>query len=728
MIDPAEIRRADAAQLKLSPREMERLALRIEDDYRAAIAEHDARIRRFQSYYRRWRSLAEQAPAGEDQNPDFQVPLTQWQLSSKWAKEHAALFGADHDIQASPIGPHDQSIARKVSLFMTWAAFKHIKIQNPAAVFDFRKILFGRAHAYSPWKRESYDVPTIDGGYAEQVVYEGPSFEPLWPDDLIVPAEEVDSLHQFTFLIRKLRVTPQALLDGEEDGIYQGIERDWEEILNAAGDKVQRSAESDVIRAEKDRAEGVAYEGSQSTGDVMIALEWYGRWRMLKGKGDAAVNDVRRRERRETELVVRYIPALNKVVGVQRLDEMYPRARNRRPFVESSLVKDGSYWCPGFGEMLERMESELTNNHNLGTKAGQFSVGPVIFYRPGTGFEPDNFTYEPCQTVACDDPSGIKVVELKADLTYTQLKEQAILGYAERATGITDMAMGRAIDRPNAPRTARQTMALLGEGDVRAELEMQALREDWGEILTHFWELYQQYAPEKLFFRVTEDDANGLFDVRKGQAYMTPDELGGQYDFDLKFATSAESRETKKQNDLALYQLDLQNPLIVQNPRALWCLLNRVHKAFGDDRFIDLVPEPPDLGLPKNPKEEWAMALQGEDVPVNPLDNDQLHLLDHNRRIQEARDDENRDEDAYRTMVLHAMAHVQQMQQKMLMQQMMMSLANDIKAGTGGLTMNAGPVDMAQLHEHIGQMLDPSAVPGAAQPGAGKPKPQPRAA
>ena len=30
------------------------------------------------------------------------------------------------------------------------------------------------------------------------------------------------------------------------------------------------------------------------------------------------------------------------------------------------------------------------------------------------------------------------------------------------------------------------------------------------------------------------------------------------------------------------------------------------------------------------------MAQQGQEIHCNPLDNDQLHLLDHNKRIQDA--------------------------------------------------------------------------------------------
>jgi hypothetical protein len=722
-LDPRLIRPADARQLYLPRNEIIRLENRVRQDVYAALSDHTARMERFTRYYRAWRNRTEPGRLGDERKSNYRVPLTQWHVFTKWAKEHAALFGEDAEVTAKPVGPEDQRNERKISRFATWALFDLMKIPNKAQIFDFRKILFGRSHAYCPWGRETYRVPLIDGSMGDDLAYEGPLFDPLWPDDFIVPAEDVENLHKFSWVVRKYRATPDELLRGEEDGRYQQIEDHFDDIVNFCSHKRARDYESETIKKEKDLAEGVTYEGNLSAANALIVHEWYGRWRKLKSRRDAREDNLQGRERYESDLVVRYLPDLNLVIGVQDLAEMYPRKVNRRPFVESSLVKDGSYWCQGFGELLEEIETEMSGNHNLGTQAGQFSVGPVIFYKPASGFDPDTFEYEPCKAIASDDPQGVRVVEFKANMEYPVIKEQTMTGYAQNVTGQSEMNMGRAIDRPNAPRTARQTIALLEEGDVRASLELSALREDWGEILTHIWELFQDYAPEKLFFRVTEEDAGGLFDVKDGGAYMAADERNGRYDFDLKFATSKYSKEQKKQDKLALYQIDLQNPLIVSNPRALWATLDGVHKAFGDDRFSDLVPMPPDIGLPIDPRSEYTRILQGEEVHPNPLDNDQLHLLNHNRRIEKMRADPERDEDAFRAMVEHSAEHIAQMRQKQLMAAMAAAVVDSLKqnSATGqGLTMNAPPAGLQNVQATLNDMMaGPMAgprMPGQAQP------------
>ena len=50
--------------------------------------------------------------------------------------------------------------------------------------------------------------------------------------------------------------------------------------------------------------------------------------------------------------------------------------------------------------------------------------------------------------------------------------------------------------------------------------------------------------------------------------------------------------------------------------------MDRVHRAFGDDNFSDLVPQPPEADMPIDPTRENAMIEEGQDVLVNPADND----------------------------------------------------------------------------------------------------------
>ena len=306
-------------------------------------------------------------------------------------------------------------------------------------------------------------------------------------------------------------------------------------------------------------------------------------------------------------------------------------------------------------------------------------------------------------------------IYINPKLDYAVQRQQDIISTAERVTGITDQSLGRAIDTPNAPRTAAGQLALIEEGNVRAYLDATVLQTDFEQIITDFWDLDCDLVPKTepgLFFRVTEEQANGLFDVKQGGAFMTPKEFGGTYDFCLKFATSVWARQSRKQELLGFYQLASQNALIAQNPKALWSLTNRLANEFNIKDFATLVPPPPDLDQPKLPQDEWTEMLEGEKVSVNPQDNDQQHILQHTQELEEERRDPDRDKQAIGLMVQHILDHQQQMRTKQL-------LAVLAHAAIGQL-MPQSP--QQQLQSHLAALYGPQA---AQQPG---PTQQPQAA
>lgn len=665
--------------MQLQPDTLKDLGNRVDQDFRAAIGDHQTRMKRWARYYRRWRGSVDAPDAGDEDKSNVQVPLLQWMTLGKMAKELDAVLGDGMEVIAEPTGAADQSIVAKVGRFMTWRVRNSMDLFEPLSVFDFRRVLFGRTHAYAPWERTTFDTPE-----GPQVCYDGPGFFPIWPDDLVVPAEDVVSIQDFSFVIRRYRVTPEDLLRGEKDGRYQDISAEIiAEVKRYAMQGRQRDGENEEMTAERDLAEGVQYDGSMSAKGSLPIWEWY-------GKADGH------------EIVARYSPDLQRVVGVQDLMELYPRQRRRRPLVEGSLIKEGSYWGMGYGQLLEWAEAELTSNHNLFTDAGQFSVSPALFGKPTAGNSQAPLRIESGVMNWNDDPASIWQMKIAFDPTYSLTKEQMVMAIVERVTGMTDQSLGRSSDRPNAPRTASGQAMLLQEGDVRGTLEIKSLRDDLRRILRHFWELETQFPRPEVFFRVTEEAAGGLFETKRGGAIMTAEEFGGVYDFDIRFADSIFNRERRKEQGLALYQLDLLNPLINTNPRALWMVTNAVHKAMGDDQFSKLVPAPPDLGLPKSPDEEWTLLLQGEEVQAHAEDSDNLHLLRHFKQLDEQRDADRPDRPAMSALTGHIIEHQKQMRQKMLMKAMVDGLVRELagnNAQTGGLNVQRPgvPVNMLGL-------------------------------
>ncbi len=683
-------------QITIPAGERSKLIDRIEQDMLLAKASHTRYAERCRRWMQKWEARVEKPKPGDEGKPNHVVPLIQWQSFNKLARDIQALLGEDAEITAKGTGPSDAKLVHKISCYMTSRVFDQMALINPLCVFEFRRILFGWACAYRPWWRREYDSLDEQGQRTRVCDFEGPGFFPEEPDNIVVPNERgVTSIQDFSFVGRRVRVTVDDLIRGDGT-LYQGTSDpamikkliDWAE-QGPTNDYLM--AGQDPVREERERSEGVDYDAYMTGRRSLWLWEWYGKWRPLKGKTDAQVNDLSKRETFEADWVVKYIPGMKEIVGVQDLLQLYPKMRKRRPFVESTLIKDGTYRPKGFGALLEDLEDDATANSRLFQAAGELSVWPIVFYKPGAGLSPKTLRLEPGNAYPCENPGDVNVINLRPNLDFAVARQQDILATAERITGITDQSLGRAVERPNAPRTATGQLALIEEGNIRAYLDSTILREDMEQIIGDFWDLDCDLVPKTepgLFFRVTEEKAGGLFDIRQGGAFMTPKEFGGRYDFKLKFATSVWSRQAKKNELMGFFAICLKNPIVASNPKALWALTNRLAREFGIDDFASLVPPPPDLDQPKTPDQEWNDMLQGEVVKPNPQDHDELHLIEHHAQLEEERTKPDRDVQAIKLMVKHILDTEQQIRTKQLMasltSQVMESIMPRDSGGVGG--------------------------------------------
>lgn len=708
-------------QLQISDAEKSRLVDRIRQDFLLAKASHLRWSENCARWMQKWEKRVNPAAVGDEDKPNHEVPLIQWQCFNKLARDIQSLLGDDAEITAKATGPSDAAKVAKIGRYMTSRVFDQMALTNPLCVFEFRRVLNGWSCAYRPWWRREFT--TLANGKPKRVCdYEGPGFFPMEPDDIIVPGERgVTSIQKFSFVIRRVRVTVDDLIRGDGT-LYQGTSDPA--MIKELIDWAQQGPSNDYtlpgedpVRAERERSEGVDYDSFMYGRRSLWVWEWYGKWRpLLKQSKDGGENDIKRRETYESDWVVKFIPGMEKIVGVQDLLYLYPKMRNRRPFVESTLIKDGTYRPKGFGALLEDIEDDLTDNSRLFQAAGELSVWPLIFFKPGGGMKPGAIKLEPGTAYPTEDPAGINVVNIKPNLEFTMSRQQDLIGVAERVTSITDQSLGRSIDRPNAPRTAAGQLALIEEGNVRAYLDSTILREDTEQIITDFWYLDCDLVPKTqpgIWFRVTEEQAGGLFDTKAGGAYMTPKEFGGTYDFRLKFATSVWARQAKKQELLGFAGMSMQNPLIVQNPLALWELTNRLAREFGISDFSNIVPRPPALDRPKTPDEEWAEMLEGDEINVNPQDNDALHIYTHQQQLEEERKDPDRDERAIYLLVKHIMEHQQQIRTK----QAMSALTSQLLQHLNPVEPNMDPQSiMLQLQQMQQQMQQQQALQGPPLP------------
>ena len=327
---------AKSFQIAISDGERGKLLNRIEQDFLLDKASHLRYSERCAGWMKKWEARVERPRMGEEHHPNHVVPMVQWQCFNKMARDLQTILGDDAEITAASVGPSDEADVVKIGRYMTNRVFSQMKIVDPLCVFEFRRILNGWAAAYRPWYKREFT--TLDNGKPTQVCdYEGPGFFPLEPDDLIVPPERgVTSLQDFSHVIRRVRVTVDDLQRGDGT-LYQGTSDpafvtraiDWAKN-NTANDYTLVG--QDPVRAEREKSELVDYDAYMLGRRSLWIWEWYGKWRPLKGRQEAAEDNLARREQFEADWVVKYIPGMREIVGVQDLLQLYPKMRRRRIF------------------------------------------------------------------------------------------------------------------------------------------------------------------------------------------------------------------------------------------------------------------------------------------------------------------------------------------------------------------------------------------------------------
>lgn len=754
-IDPTTIQQDDfeaerapvTTHIKLSEAEDKRIVARLDQNYGSSINDHEERLARCREQTKQWREKAG-LPGGEEGKSNFRVPITLALCFAKHAREVDALFGPNAGVGAQERGPSDRVTAQRVSIFMKWAVFEQMRALQPIALWALRRLQHGRSFAYVPWRKKTYSK--YAKGKSERVVYaEGPEIIPLDNDEIMLPAnlQGGASVQTTEWVFRIYDTTPaQMLVDAAENDSYDQdiLDENWEKIVRYARQQPTRDDQKDGSKIESEKAEGVERESSSGIVETLRVHECYLRWRMpaeedrsnrhrlafnsetgeyedegetdtdertLRDRGGndfdtARVRDPNTfrdldnvmREKVQTDLIIRYIPGMKLIVGVQRGDEIYADTPIKRPIMEMALLNDGQYWCMGLIELSEEIEKEMTVLANRTIEAALFSIGPPIFYGPGVGEKFANRKYEPFDLIACVDPTQVKQLQISPNLEPFAQLWLMFQSIYEQLTGITNLAMGRGMDQPNAPRTLGGQRLVMGAGDVRLALDMRMLAEDLRRFLDWVWSLWTMFGSEETFFRVAEGDmTKGIFEHTEMTGDWAPlgqREREGHYDFTMEFADDMQIREGKKQEMIGLAQVLLSIPMVQQDPVAQYRIGQMVCEVFGRD-FSEMASQPPPADMPKTPEQEMTMALEGQEIHVHPLDNDASHVADHESRITKMMNapPEEQDHDALLAMAGHIQEHEDAIIQKRQAQVLVDSLQGMMAAAQSGVqgAMGATP-------------------------------------
>jgi hypothetical protein len=281
------------------------------------------------------------------------------------------------------------------------------------------------------------------------------------------------------------------------------------------------------------------------------------------------------------------------------------------------------------------------------------------------------------QGIPVSNPGGIVFPDWgKAPLADMSVLDSALM-FADRIS--TSPIMGGSTQARNAPRTARGTLALLSEGNLRVDILVSIIqREGLPEVMRQIAGLYSAYLPDEKHFYVTGRDK-----IRRPEI-MARKMIRGQFEFTFKGNSTNTNPEIQRTLAQIRYQVAMTNPLYANDPIKMRELLRDLLMALSDPTadVERILPNLPGMGAephaPMTQKDELTMMRMRQPVAVLATDNDLQHLQEIDK-LKNSPAIEQWDDVAIALLAQHEIAHLQQQQRKV--QQAQVAAAN---AGGGG--------------------------------------------
>lgn len=389
---------------------------------------------------------------------------------------------------------------------------------------------------------------------ADEVVRDDPDFQNISLDDIYFTTEG-ETLQDSSLVLIRQRLTISDVTARYRRGVFNQITADDLEDMNAYVGKDEETKEvpSDklthemttrmvqtTVRTRADQVEGVR-SGPYQRLDIWEVFMTY---------------DLDRDDEDE-EIVVWVDFATRKILRVAHLDEDY--FSNSRPIVEWGLIPvENRTLKMGIGELLMPLQTQFDQLFNNRQDAASVSLMPGGFYKPGSGFYPNKMRWAPGAWIPVDNPQAdIQLYTPTNNPRDTINVEQFLLALVEDLS-ISTYAFGRGPDRPNAPRTARGTIAILQQDSIKMDFILKRLLPAIEDVCHRVLHLLRLHSSASQQFRVLGTDKIMT---------INPEDLERRYTFTIDVDAVSANREI--QRIYAAQALQMIGPLAQAPPEQV---------------------------------------------------------------------------------------------------------------------------------------------------------------
>jgi len=297
-----------------------------------------------------------------------------------------------------------------------------------------------------------------------QTVYEGPNIYPIDRADFVISSEatEIDDAYMVGF---RTRYRKSELKLKARQGVFD--EKEVSKITSP--DKFTDAQES---RAD---AQGKELKKTEYT----EPYEVWELWIKYDVDEDGEEDDICVSFHKETKTI---------------LDGIYnPIFNGFRPFAKLVYSPvEFSFDGEGVCEITEKLQVGIDTLENQRIDRMTQINGPLIFVRSGAQL--DDYVINPGKVQVVDDnlDEAIKIVNFDSNYYSTVPEEDRLIGYADRAIGLTASVMGQSTtDRP----VAKETFALIQEANKKFTNGNENVADGEEEIIMKCLEMFAQYQP-----------------------------------------------------------------------------------------------------------------------------------------------------------------------------------------------------------------------------------------
>ncbi len=478
-------------------------------------------------------------------------------------------------------------------------------------------------------------------------------------------------------------------------------------VVEGAPPEIPRETDDPTgLGQQRDIAEGVAELYAATPTDKFEIIEAIGPWDY---RGDGTQADC-----------VFWI--LKRTRSLIKADPLYRVYRHgKRPAVFMWYEKhDNRAPAHGIPWLLEPIEDEIYALHNMTADSAVWAMCAFGFYRPGANNQnAAALEVQPWQFLPVEDPDrDIKVININPNFQTGLQFTMFLMQLARDLIGVSEQSYGRP---PKRAQGVYDTLALMQESNIRFDVVIDQWAESVARALTLWWKMEQQFAPPGLTVQVPGTDGMPSFSKappRKDLARM-------EYSVRFKVNQSAINPALQRNTQQLILSM-VSNPVLMQlgltDRGSIYNALADMAHSLGKHDVERYFSKPPEAQARKlSPEAEWIALVEGEEIRVHPMDDDEGHLQDHLPRLQNPQYARAISQEQKTRMLIHIKAHLAQMRAKRVQQQLAMMMQS--QQGGQKQMQNAGVVPppegggrTTQAPMTPGAMMPSSSAAGAASP------------